>query len=248
MKEKLLKKAKAQRNWGICITIIVLLGLLGGLDGSSDDADLILGSIMIGIGAVVLFVLSSMNKKKAILINGIEEVVGVEVENDEDINKVLLETNQPEKVGGAEVIAPNHTTQKEEIDVGRIINIVSAVIIILILCCVLLPNLFKNVMPASDESIIEAAESKAKSIVTEAVNEIPDVESEILAEGDEWTLVKVSYKVESNGFPYEGTFIFNVGEVGSEARVYSQYKESAMYDVEVSEEEIEKIKIEWELD
>lgn len=111
-----------------------------------------------------------------------------------------------------------------------------------------LPAWFGGAFTA-DSEIIEAAEKKAKSIVVEATNEIPELETEILDQTDEWALVLVRYSCDiSEVYSLEGCFIFDVKTTGYSTYVSAEYKESGDYDVELSEKDIEKIKAEWELE
>lgn len=104
------------------------------------------------------------------------------------------------------------------------------------------PAIFGGTITGKQE-ILEAAESKANSIVVESVNEVPQLESELIERGNDWALVLVRYKTNY----YDGCFVFHVSVTGYSTYVYARYKESMDYNLSLSETDIEKIKLEWEL-
>lgn len=100
-----------------------------------------------------------------------------------------------------------------------------------------------NSYPVSDE-VLEAAEKKAKSMVSYEISEIPNVSAENIYCDGEFAIIKVSYKTNSG---YQGTYFYYVAT--RTAIVWDgRYMHSATYDYDLSPEELELTKAEWEMD
>ena len=137
-----------------------------------------------------------------------------------------------------ENVSPNVENQSNKVK-NYYITTVFVVVGIVIAIAILVRGDFEK-SSGSNYKVIDAAETQAKQIVAQAYEEVPTVTSEVLASGEDWAIVLTRYKGKDS--LVQGSLIFGVTRTGV---VYSNYKESRNYDLQVSKEEIEVMKAQW---
>lgn len=156
-------------------------------------------------------------------------------------------------------ISQNQIVETSKSNGVGIFNIILVAIIMISLSSVLIANIkmgagnkFKDGTSISQDAITEA-EKEVKKLIAEKYDGVPDVTSEIIAEGDEWAIVLTRYKIESvvmEGATYSVDYSGSC-MVGIEVTSYSCYpmypiRNNVNYDWEPTDSEIELLKAELE--
>ena len=155
----------------------------------------------------------------------------------------LTQTNDVErvKITKSQEPIPENTGGGFHLDISRIIVIGIMIISFIPLFSALFGGEF-----TSDGDIIKEAEKEVKSEVAASASTIPDMESEILEEGEgentDWAIVLVRY---DDGGLAKGSMLVGVKITKAGSLIGSILADSWNYDSEPSESEIEVIKAQW---